>query len=1220
MTESRIISLNIDRRISEIVSLSQVITERRPTVVCIQDIFKRHNKDKRAIISTLFMGYTEHTDENLPMATLTDTQTVKMMKKQVYNIDNKIHMILLLIQQLDLHTETIANIYIRPQATEPSVIDALNWIENNTDNMSRLVLLGDCNASNPLWDATHHDRSIRATHLSKYETQKIRRGKIIEHWIRKWNLTCLNEDKKEPTYRAADGHLSTIDISLLGSKSARKWKHLEVDDKEEQGHRIICVRNITSKSNTSLTRTVLIPSLEKINSRMIDTIRVSLDERCTNWQQLARQEIIDRMNTIVNELCGQILRIQLEISRPMKLHRGTINKRSKTASAIRSKRTQNILDRFKRIERKKELTHQNSRKRALRHQTDKLCKKLVTSIIKIHTSAKPEQDIWKRLRIMRDELTKNQDSLTIVTKDKLEAIAKEKFPAIPRQLLDASDSSPKGTSIHMQETLRALNKLKTKSYTTPEGIRMQVFHRIVMQIPDIMHTIASMSFKSMTIPRKAEYTQGTIIPKKAQGQFRIVHVPSAIAAFLETIALARLDHRLEANRLLNRDQYGFTALRSRHDLLARTLELAYRYAESNDQQNDTFIVSMDIEGAFDNVNQELLITKLYAKLGDNSLTSWLRSFLANRKITIKHQHLRTQYRNVCQGVPQGSALGPVLWNFIIHDIERHAMRDSSKAHLLKYADDIYLIANCDNMMSLQRLVNSFVDAIGQLKLNVRPEKSSYMVLFKKPTVLSQNARCLLINKQPIKEVSTMNILGIHMTDSCKLDIHNRELIDKLAEAADVMHKLKRTRLIKSNLEWRMLVNSLILSRTTYNSWPLLLRNQKDQVWLHRLIIRTLKTAFGWPQNTSSKLIELILDIRKPATHIEKTVAEKWHLENGRTYEYLLGLDRGTLTRVNRRYVNPDKTIAIQQHFEHSEQISRREMWFMIEGKLYAGLVQLKSLTCTSEILSISWHHQSPYTNALAALTRATKLQTISGSTIVINAQSSLLQALLNWDNHDERIINLREAMHDASWNINTVNGELHERLKKYVKWHCKRLGLQRQLGDTSNNFSQWLMAMEQGDNQTRNNTGRQPVTAERYPPTYDFKLRLQAKKAFELTAQMDRRLCLTSTCKEIESNADKWRTINPTYLEGEHMLMLTGLVKGSYSKRIRKDSITRSCNYCKKVQQINEKALWHRAKECSKFEHTNASSLTKKIRYLTRIAFPKITYPTKQTTKCEMRQ
>ncbi|CAB4012794.1 Hypothetical predicted protein [Paramuricea clavata] len=148
---------------------------------------------------------------------------------------------------------------------------------------------------------------------------------------------------------------------------------------------------------------------------------------------------------------------------------------------------------------------------------------------------------------------------------------------------------------------------------------------------------------------------------------------------------------------------NLTAYRKKNSCETSLIKLVEDWKISLDNKTVVGVLTTDLSKAFDSLHPPLLLAKLKAyDLSEEALVM-LRSYFTERKNRVRMRSgCRSQWRDSKRGCPQGSRLGPLLWNIFQNDFV-YNVRNSN---LAMYADDHQVYACGERTEDVERILNS----------------------------------------------------------------------------------------------------------------------------------------------------------------------------------------------------------------------------------------------------------------------------------------------------------------------------------------------------------------------------------------------------------------------------------------------------------------------------------------------------------------------------------
>ena len=217
---------------------------------------------------------------------------------------------------------------------------------------------------------------------------------------------------------------------------------------------------------------------------------------------------------------------------------------------------------------------------------------------------------------------------------------------------------------------------------------------------------------------------------------------------------------------------------------------------------------MDLSKAYDLLPHDLLTAKLEAYGLDNGSLNLLLDYLSFRKQKSKVGSAYSKRSNIRRGIPQGSILGPLLFNIFINDM----FMIIEQSDICNFADDNTLYSCGERLTEIkENLVSDTKSILNWFRLNslqASPGKFQFIILGDK----SHLKHILNINSIKIEASDDILLLGITIDKKLTFKQHIENLCRK---AQYKLHALKRIRKFLTIEKAKILGNVFIGSQFNY---------------------------------------------------------------------------------------------------------------------------------------------------------------------------------------------------------------------------------------------------------------------------------------------------------------------------------------------------------------------------------------------------------------------
>lgn len=500
-----------------------------------------------------------------------------------------------------------------------------------------------------------------------------------------------------------------------------------------------------------------------------------------------------------------------------------------------------------------------------------------------------------------------------------------------------------------EEIANIINDLKPNTAAGFDDIQVAPLKYVSDLISYVLSNIGNKMIDTGIFPDELKIARVTPIHKGGNdytaNNYRPISVLPVLSKVFEKLLNVRLQSFLVKYNIICDAQYGFRKNRSSEMAL---LDIKNEIIRNIERRLYTIGLFLDLRKAFDSVNHQILLRKLES-IGIRGVPLELfRNYLANRYQYVLVNGIPSAKLRLIDGVPQGSILGPILFNLYINDLP--AIPESPK--IIMYADDTNIFFTDMALPQLETRVNQYLHLlshwlhINKLQLNI--SKTNYVVFTPINKPLNYTIDLIYRNNR-LKQSKAQKFLGVWFENNLSWNTHVSKLTAELSKTVGCLYKIRD--IIPLWLK-KTLYYSLFFSKLSYCAlvWGTTsTQNYNKLLLLQKKVLRIFENYYGRPRHLPThelflkhsllkanqiycyKLLQYIRDNKLHNTSSPVTAPQ----HNLRRLNRPMPSTRTNYGRQHTDYQIPSLLNKVQKHINFRERLSKTQIKNVLLEQLIA---------------------------------------------------------------------------------------------------------------------------------------------------------------------------------------------------------------------------------------------------------------------------------------------
>lgn len=349
------------------------------------------------------------------------------------------------------------------------------------------------------------------------------------------------------------------------------------------------------------------------------------------------------------------------------------------------------------------------------------------------------------------------------------------------------------TRVAAEEIIDIVRNVGDTKAPGPDFIPNQALKLAILNATDLFAEIFNQCLEEGIFPDSWKTQRLVLLPKPNKrlgdpSSYRPICLLDTMGKILEKVIYNRLLPAVEERHGLSDRQFGFRRARSTVDAIRRVTSIIRAAIEGKGAERKyCALVTLDVKNAFNSARWDRIMIKLEELGVPYYLVNIISNYFSDRKLLYNTEEGQETY-TVTAGVPQGSILGPLLWNIMYNDVL--TLEFSPESTIVGFADDIALVVMARHLKEVELYANeavnkisSWLDAAG---LQLAEHKTEAVLICNRrrhQTVVIRVGQHEITSKRQIK------YLGVMIDDRMNFGAHINYIADKASKVTAALSRM-----------------------------------------------------------------------------------------------------------------------------------------------------------------------------------------------------------------------------------------------------------------------------------------------------------------------------------------------------------------------------------------------------------------------------------------------